>query len=154
MFANCTSLTETPELPATIVGDYAYGYMFAKCSSLTEIPVLPANSVGLYAYHQMFIDCSNMSGTINLPATNLSAGCYEKMLYGCSNITGINVNFTEWEVPYVENVDGVESITNVIITSSWVTNISPSGTFTCPNTLDISKIGSDYIPENWTISVK
>ena len=146
MFANCTSLTETPELPATIVGDYAYGYMFAGCTSLTKIPVLSAEILGISSYRHMFSECSNLTGSINLPAKNVPEYCYSYLLSGCSQVTGISVDFTNW---YVETeVSGQPS--SILITEGWTSGVSSIGKFTCPNELEIKR-GINYIPENWEI---
>ena len=45
LFANCSSLTEAPELPATTLTQGCYRSMFSRCTSLTKAPYLPATTL-------------------------------------------------------------------------------------------------------------
>lgn len=40
MFNGCSSLTTAPELPATTLVDWCYGYMFLDCTKLNYIKML------------------------------------------------------------------------------------------------------------------
>ena len=40
MFLGCTSLTATPELPATKLADYCYSSMFLNCTKLSTVTML------------------------------------------------------------------------------------------------------------------
>ena len=70
MFLGCTSLTQAPELPATILADNCYWGMFYHCTSLTQAP--------------------------ELPATTLAEGCYYEMFSGCTSLSEIKVPFDDW----------------------------------------------------------
>ncbi|MCQ2398922.1 MAG: leucine-rich repeat protein, partial [Clostridia bacterium] len=112
MFANCTSLTETPELsaltlsvacyhgmfygcsslktapvlPAVNTSDYCYYEMFSGCTSLTSAPALNAEKTTLGCYACMFADCTSLTVAPALPATFISESCYDDMFYGCNNL--------------------------------------------------------------------
>lgn len=60
LFKNCTSLTTSPELPATTLWEGCYEEMFSDCSSLISIPKLPATNIPNSAYRNMFLRCSNV----------------------------------------------------------------------------------------------
>jgi hypothetical protein len=66
----------------------------------------------------------------------LATYCYYGMFEGCTNLNSINVNFSAWDP------------TNA--TKGWVTNVSSSGTFTCPEDLP-ETYGINYIPSGWSI---
>lgn len=86
MFHNCTSLTSAPELPATTLSAGCYGHMFNGCSSLTSAPELPATSLGTYCYSAMFIYCKSIVNAPELPATTLASSCYQYMFFGCTSL--------------------------------------------------------------------
>lgn len=52
MFSGCTSLQNTPKLPAETLASSCYNYMFENCSSLTEVWLNAKTSVasGLNSY--------------------------------------------------------------------------------------------------------
>ena len=72
LFAGCTSLVDTPELPATTMTDSCYAGMFNGCTSLTKSPVLPAKTLNSSCYKQMFNGCTNLQEVTCL-ATDISA---------------------------------------------------------------------------------
>ena len=72
MFRGCTSLTSAPELPATTLAFYCYGYMFFGCTSLTSAPELPATTLTYSCYSSMFYGCSLLN-YIKCLATDISA---------------------------------------------------------------------------------
>ena len=94
MFSGCTSLTESPELPATELGNYCYSHMF-EASSLVNAPELPAEVVAPHCYEHMFFNCESLVNPPSvLPCTDLSTssdnvhnGCYESMFEGCTSLT-------------------------------------------------------------------
>jgi hypothetical protein len=45
MFRGCTSLTTTPELPATTLANYCYYNMFYNCSNLNRITMLATDII-------------------------------------------------------------------------------------------------------------
>lgn len=89
MFANCTSLTTAPVLPATTLADSCYENMFRSCASLTTAPVLPATTLTNSCYDAMFKGCSSLTSVPSdyLPATTLTDYCYSNMFSGCTSLT-------------------------------------------------------------------
>lgn len=90
MFANCTSLTIAPELPATnLDGNTQYQGMFQGCTSLIKTPsALPATYVPSVGYDTMFAGCTSLVRTAfrTLPATVLGSGCYSSMFKNCTSL--------------------------------------------------------------------
>ena len=76
MFGNCTSLTQAPALPETMLYDTCYSGMFMYCSSLTQAPALPATALADSCYRSMFRYCTSLTQAPDLPATALSDRCY------------------------------------------------------------------------------
>ena len=87
MFQGCTSLTQTPALPATTLASYCYSSMFRECTSLTQTPALPATTLASYCYSSMFRECTSLTQTPALPATTLASYCYSSMFQGCTSLT-------------------------------------------------------------------
>ena len=137
MFSDCSSLTQAPVLPATELANYCYRGMFRGCTSLTQAPELPATALADYCYHYMFSDCSSLTQAPVLPATTLANYCYYQMFHGCTNLNSINVNFSAWNPTSA--------------TYFWVTNVSSSGTFTCPTDLP-KEFGDNRIPTGWSVN--
>ena len=86
MFYDCTGLKQAPELPATTLADYCYTYMFGYCSSLTQAPELPATTLAYYCYGHMFAFCSSLKQAPELPATTLAGRCYYAMFSNCTGL--------------------------------------------------------------------
>ena len=86
LFQGCTSLTTTPELPATTLAQYCYSSMFYDCTSLTQTPELPATILKWYCYSSMFFDCTSLITAPELPAITLNTACYKSMFYGCTSL--------------------------------------------------------------------
>ena len=85
MFYKCTSLTEAPVLPATLLASCCYYNMFYKCTSLTEAPELPATTLAEACYREMFSGCSKLN-KITMLATDISAAdCLNQWLYNVSS---------------------------------------------------------------------
>ena len=131
-----TSLTQAPVLPVTTLADSCYSFMFYGCESLTQAPALPATTLAEYCYWSMFQGCAALTQAPELPATTLVDSCYGSMFYDCTNLNNINVNFSAWN--------------SLFATTSWVTNVSSTGTFTCPADLP-EEFGNGRIPEGWTV---
>ena len=87
LFANCTSLTTAPELPATRVYSWVYYHMFENCTSLAIAPALPATTLGFWSYDSMFKGCTSLTTAPELPATSISSQCYSQMFSGCTSLT-------------------------------------------------------------------
>ena len=134
MFQDCTGLTSTPELPATTLASNCYGSMFNGCTGLMSAPELPATTLATACYRSMFQGCTGLTIAPELPATKLERICYQSMFDGCTNLSLIKVHFTTW----------------VSQTNSWVSGVSPTGTFYKPSALP-EEYGTDKIPTGWTV---
>ena len=103
MFANCTSLTQAPELPATTLANYCYSNMFQGCTSLIQAPVLPATTLTNSCYSNMFNGCTSLTKVPVLPAITLAIRCYTNMFQGCTglklSITPTNEYAQEYRIP-------------------------------------------------------
>ena len=86
MFDDCTSLTQAPALPATMLAGDCYSGMFASCTALTQAPALPATTLANDCYFSMFRDCTSLIQAPALPATTLVTNCYSQMFYGCTGL--------------------------------------------------------------------
>ena len=89
MFKGCSSLTSTPNLPATTMQQGCYNSMFEGCTSLSSVPTDLLSSTKLYnrCYQLMFKGCSSLTSTPNLPATTLANTCYRGMFSDCTSLT-------------------------------------------------------------------
>lgn len=87
MFYGCTSLINTPDLPATTLDSYSCESMFAYCKALTKVPkVLYPTTVKNNSYSSMFKYCIKLTTIPVLNATTVySFGCYS-MFYGCESL--------------------------------------------------------------------
>lgn len=138
MFYGCTSLTTAPELPATELGNYCYQGMFQGCTSLTDAPVeLPATTLANACYNSMFQGCTSLTTAPELPATTLVSGCYNSMFYSCGNLNYIKCLATDI------------SASNALLT--WVSSVSPTGTFVKAAGFNGWSRGYNGIPNNWTV---
>ena len=87
LFYECTSLTTSPELPATTLAESCYDSMFYECTSLLTAPELPATTMADYCYWGMFKNCTELTVAPELPATTLAESCYEEMFCECIALT-------------------------------------------------------------------
>ena len=87
MLYGCTSLTQAPALPATTLAAGCYVSMFQGCTSLTQSPALPATTMANDCYQYMFYQCTSLTKAPALPATTLANNCYQHMFYGCTSLT-------------------------------------------------------------------
>ena len=132
MFLNCTNLTTPPRITSRNIAPWCYSGMFAGCTSLTSAPALPASTLAPYCYYAMFYNCKSLSTAPVLSASTLVDWCYNSMFYNCTSLTSISANFTEWKGN---------------ATSSWVTNVAPSGEFK-NNNVDFV-YGNNNVPVGW-----
>ena len=133
LFRGCTSLTTAPALPATTLALGCYRTMFQSCKGLTTAPALPATILAAHCYRAMFYGCTGLTTAPALPATTLATSCYIEMFYNCTKLSSIEVSFTSW-----------------FYTSTWVVNVTSSGTFTKPAAL-ATQYGTSRIPTGWTV---
>ncbi len=168
MFANCTSLTTTPVLPATRVPLGGYYRMFENCTSLITAPELPATSFGQSAYGSMFEGCTSLTTPPSiLPAsTNTDKFVYDAMFKDCTSLTTAPVIS---QIPYKQNIfvsmfEGCTSLNYIkyigtspltsLYHTDWVKNVSSTGTFVmnADATWDPEEYrGTSGIPEGWTV---
>ena len=87
MFNGCTSLTQSPALPATTLAPSCYFSMFKSCKSLTQAPELPATTLAQGCYAEMFNGCTSLVQAPELPAKTLAPSCYSGMFSGCTSLT-------------------------------------------------------------------
>ena len=112
MFSNCSSLTQTPELPATTLDAYCYNSMFLGCSSLTQAPELPATTLDAYCYSAMFKGCTSLTQAPELPATTLANNCYNGMFGRCVSLTQASFPNLEKETVTTEVVESQSTFVN------------------------------------------
>ena len=137
MFQDCTSLTTVPSLPFTSVGDRGCLSMFQGCTSLVNVPQeIPATSITGHSYDSMFQGCTSLTTAPILPATSLPHHAYYRMFYGCSSLNSITCLAT--------------SISTDSCTTSWVSGVAASGTFTKATGVNWPSGGSG-IPSGWVV---
>lgn len=87
MFYGCTALTKTPDLPATTLASNCYRVMFSYCSGLIEaMDIIPATTLGNNCCEMMFSKCTSLTKAPQLPATTLISYCYGSMFLGCTSL--------------------------------------------------------------------
>ena len=121
LFDGCSSLTTSPELPATTLAEFCYQDMFRNCTSLTTPPPsLPAPDLPRACYQGMFNGCTSLAATpATLGATTMSgidtmggmfgncypltsafdinvaaptSGSFYGTFYGCSSLTSVDMS--------------------------------------------------------------
>ena len=137
MFIGCTSLVTAPELPATTLTKGCYSSMFYNCTSLTTPPELPATTLVTSCYQNMFDSCTSLVTAPELPATTLVTACYQNMFNNCSSLNYIKALFT--------------TTPSMSTTWTWVSGVSPTGTFVKNAAATWNVTGVNGIPEGWTI---
>ena len=137
LFNGCTAMTTAPELPATTLAPNCYMAMFCGCMSLLEAPALPATTLQKNCYYNMFMNCSSLTKSPELRAEKLVNSCYGQMFSGCENMSEITC--------LAKNI----SASNC--TASWVSDVSPAGTFIKDAEFDGWTTGKDGIPSKWTV---
>lgn len=135
MFANCSNLLFTPELPATNLSTNSYRVMFQNCKSLIKGPsILPATIIRDWSYSYMFKGCTSLVNAPELPAETLSKSCYYQMFYGCKSLKTIRCR---------------AKVTASSATVYWLSDASPSGTFYGHSEYGWFS-GVSGIPSGWT----
>jgi hypothetical protein len=139
MYKGCTSLTSTPNTFNNALYASCFEGMFEGCTSLTKVPSLSQESLAARCYYRMFAGCTSLKQAPELPAKkeNLKDSCYAYMFNGCTNLHYMDVAFNEW---HYEDLGA---------THKWVENVSPTGTFMCPDGL--AKVyDNNHIPVGWS----
>ena len=138
MFSDCTSLINTPELPATVLDMGCYWGMFYGCTSLTQAPELPATLLEYNCYRQMFDGCTSLMRAPELPAAAPAMYCYWGMFNGC-----VKLNYVKCLATYTY---ATGCMTN------WLSNVASTGTFECDNKKYFTIDSPSGIPVGWTIT--
>ena len=140
LFSGATTLisAENLILPATTLKALCYMSMFYGCTSLTTAPsILPATTLDSQCYRAMFGGCTSLTAAPELPATTLATYCYQYMFSGCSNLKYIKCLATD--------------ISAKDCTYQWVKDVTSTGTFVKPASMNDWTTGISGIPANWTI---
>ena len=138
MFGSCTSLTAVPKsLPATTLAESCYKNMFYNCRNLTTPPELPATTLANSCYSTMFRNCTSLVNAPELPATTLVTGCYKNMFTGCSKLNYIKALFT--------------TTPSSSYTANWVNGVASTGTFVKNKDATWDVTGTEGIPTGWSI---
>ena len=137
---NVMSLIDKSCQVTAISTDGCFRRLFYKCSALTTAPELPATTLHSACYTQMFYNCTNLTTAPELPATTLEYSCYNQMFFGCSSLNDIKIALPAW-VP--DN--------NYNPTYYWVKDIKSTGSFSCPEGLDVTPVGTETFPTGWTV---
>lgn len=144
LFAECTSLVKAPSLYCTNINNRCYKRMFKGCTSLEQAPELPATELYADCYTEMFDSCISLKEAPELPATEFSEYCYTRMFKDCINLCSIKVCFDSWYRYHQTMLDCF----NPSSTDGWLSNVAPTGTFICPESL-IELFEEDKIPIGW-----
>lgn len=138
MFFGCTSLINTPELPAADLANECYMSMFCGCTSLTQAPVLQATLLEHSCYMSMFENCTSLVQAPVLPAIFSADYCYRWMFDGCAKLNYIKCLMTD------------TSATGC--TDDWLANVAAIGTFECDNKKYFTLDSQNGIPVCWAIT--
>lgn len=138
MFSGCTSLVESPELPATTLATRCYAQMFINCSHLTKAPtILPATILVENCYTEMFQYCTSLTIAPELPATTLTSYCYTRMFRGCTRLAYVKCLATNISANYC--------------VYNWMLQVRSTGTFIKASGMEDWIRGASGIPSGWTI---
>jgi hypothetical protein len=113
MFQGCQNITVMPELPATTLAPYCYGYMFAGTG--ISAPTLPNVELVDGCYSDMFRGCTSLTTAPELPATTLAESCYASMFWECTKLNYIKMLATD--------ISAFECLIG------WVFDVASTGTF-------------------------
>ena len=175
MFADCTSLIDTPKLPCTNLTKHScYWGMFKNCTSLVSGPELPATRLTSHCYREMFNGCTSLVNPPELPATNIIDGgfgntgyAYYYMFANCTSLTNAPIiNFTKLPTGSYEMFQGMFSNCKKLsyihtkfkilelrlsVLDLWVKNVSTNGTFKMSSDAEWYSEGWSGIPVGWNI---
>lgn len=136
LFDGNFSLSSMPELPATVLGNYAYSYMFYGCS-ITTVTTLPATTVGAHCYEYMFSNNYQLQQAPEMFFTDTpGTDALAYMFYGCFAINYIKIHYTG-------------TLSEDMFTTEWLGGTWNSGDFYYNGTETVRN--SSTIPANWTI---
>ena len=94
-----------------------------------------------FEFKSLFYSCKSLTTAPELPATTLAPSCYTSMFQNCTNLNYVKAMFT------TDPSTGVYNIT------TWLDNVSPTGTFVKNAAATWTKEQA-YIPSGWTVQVE
>ena len=120
------------------IGDNSFARMFSESDvvSVSE-NFLPATTLASNCYDSMFYYCQKLTQAPKLPATTLASNCYDRMFYYCQKLNYIKMLATD--------------ISASDCLSSWVYNVSPTGTFVKSKNATWDVVGVNGVPTGWTV---
>jgi hypothetical protein len=135
-FMGFSSLVSAPkELPVN--GNNSMALMFGNCTSLVNPPKLLFTDIDTGGCNQMFRGCTSLVNAPDLNVTNVGTwGCYQ-MFYGCTNLNYLKCTAT--------TISGNSNF------SSWLYGVASSGTFVKDADSTLWGSGSSGIPSGWTV---
>ena len=86
LFSDCDTMTDAPEIGASVLSENCFSYMFSGCSSLVSAPDLSGISeLAESCFEYMFEDCTALPSLPMMPLASVAmkASCYEGMFSGC-----------------------------------------------------------------------
>lgn len=159
LFAYCTPLVSSPDLPSIQLGNYCYSGLLRE-TSISVLPRLPAQTLKFACYNLIGFQCRNLTSvqvegitpatscmrnafnqsaitTVHVKLQSMTDYALNLAFNGCSALTRIEVDFTSWG-----NI--------ATATQNWVSGVAASGTFIKPAALP-EEYGADRIPAGWTV---
>ena len=94
-----------------------------------------------FVFKSLFYGCTSLTTAPELPATTLAPSCYTSMFQNCTNLNYVKAMFT------TDPTTGVYNIT------SWLDNVSPTGTFIKSKDATWTNDAAG-IPSGWTVQVE
>lgn len=113
--------------------------LFLGCTGLVDASnlVLPATTLYDVCYSGMFSGCTSLTIAPELPATILVYRCYRNMFRDCTSLNHIKCLATDISAPGC--------------VSTWVKNVSTTGTFVKNPAMNDWTTAVSGIPEGWTV---
>lgn len=123
-------------LPFMTLSPYCYESLFQGNARLIYSPSLPATNLAEGCYKSMFAGCTSLAIAPTLSATTLKRYSYQQMFDICQNLNNITMLATDISADFC--------------LYDWVWGVSPTGTFTKKQGVEIP-YGSSGIPNGWTV---
>lgn len=138
MFKGCTNLVNIQNMTLNASLNWAFGSMFEGCISLIDASPITLTDCSDYSYSNMFKDCTSLTTSPTIAAIDtISANCCYLMFDGCTNLNYIKALFI--------NIGSGNPL------SSWVRDVSPTGTFVKNTNANWDVVGTNGVPSGWTI---
>lgn len=170
MFRGCKFYSAPTQLRLNGTGNYLYFNLFSYNKNLQYVGEeffnnsLKFSPISGRVFRGTFANCTSLQ-SISIPYGNDTVVnkeyLFENTFSGCTSLNRVEVKFTFWT--YI-NTLGKECP----ITTNWLANVSPTGTFICPkeladatdgyydengNFVEGVGRGASTVPEGWTIEV-